>query len=65
MNSSTVKRARLREQFVHDAQEALHRMIETGEGYDLDDVREYFVKRAAWRKGVGPMPTPPAPVRSY
>ena len=63
MTSSTDQRARLREQFAQDAQEALHRMIETGEGYDLDDVRDYFAKRALWRKGVGPKPSRPAPVR--
>ena len=61
--AAAAERARLREQFVHDAQEALHRMIETGEGYDLDDVRDYFAKRAVWRKGAGPKPRRPAPVR--
>ena len=63
MTPSTGQRARLREQFVHDAQEALHRMIETGEGYALDDVRDYFAKRAVWRRGAGPKPSRPAPVR--
>lgn len=62
--AAAAERARLREQFVHDAQEALHRMIETGEGYDLDGVRDYFAKRATWRKGAGPKPRRPAPVRT-
>ena len=62
--AAAAERARLREQFVLDAQKALHQMIETGEGYDFDDVRDYFAKRTAWRKGAGPKPRRPAPVRT-
>lgn len=61
--AGATERVRLREQFVADAQEALHDMIENGREYDLADVREYFAKRDKWRKGAAPKPRHPAPVR--
>lgn len=62
--AEATERARLREQFVADAQEALHDMVENGREYDLADVREYFARRDKWRKGAGPKPRHPAPARS-
>jgi predicted transcriptional regulator len=52
-------RARLREQFQQDSLEALREVEDSGLAYDFDDVREYFVKRAAWRHGEGPEPQRP------
>ena len=52
--------ATLREQFSRDAQDALQHMQSTHQGYELDDVRDYFGKLAQYRKGKGPKPRRPA-----
>ena len=57
------ERARLREEFVAEAQEALHDMVEKGREYELDAVREYFAKRVAWRNGTRPKPRLPQQAR--
>lgn len=61
--AKATERARLREQFVSDAQEALQDMIENGREYDLADVREYFAQRDKWRNGDGSKPRRPTPAR--
>lgn len=61
--SDTAERARLREKFQTDSLEALRGMRETGKGYALESVREYFRKLALYRRGKGPKPRRPAPVK--
>ncbi len=39
-------RARLREQFTKDSEEALHEVRESGLAYHFEDVRAYFAARA-------------------
>ena len=49
-------RARQREQFQRDAQEALDEMQATGMGHDWEDVKAYFARMADYRAGRGPRP---------
>ena len=57
--AAATERAYLREQFQHDAQEALSEMNATGMGHALGDVRQYFAKLADFRNGKGPKPRRP------
>lgn len=57
--AAATERAYLREQFQHDAQEALNEMKATGMGHALGDVRQYFTKLADFRNGKGPKPRRP------
>jgi predicted transcriptional regulator len=62
--AEAAQRARLRQTFQVESLEALHEMRETGKGYELDSVREYFRKLASHRQGKGPKPRRPAPVKT-
>ena len=58
--SDAAERARLREQFTQDSQQALREVQDTGLSYEFDDVREYFAARA---RGENPPPPPLKPWR--
>lgn len=55
----TAQRARLRAQFLQDAQEAWEETERSGTAYYPEDVRAYFQAQAAWRRGEGPEPVQP------
>ena len=57
--AAATERAYLREQFQHDAQEALSEMNATGMGHAFGDVRQYFAKLADFRNGKGLKPRRP------
>lgn len=57
--AAATERVYLREQFKHDAQEALNEMKATGMGHALGDVRQYFARLADFRNGKGPKPRRP------
>ncbi|MBS0495826.1 MAG: ribbon-helix-helix protein, CopG family [Proteobacteria bacterium] len=54
--AEAAERARLREQFTEDGQQALQDMQASGLGHALDDVRSYFRQMAAYRAGRGERP---------
>jgi predicted transcriptional regulator len=55
----TAQRAKLRAQFLQDAQEAWEETERSGTAYYPEDVRAYFQAQAAWRRGEGPEPIQP------
>jgi predicted transcriptional regulator len=57
--AETTERARLRQQFQADALEAHAHMHQSGLGYALGDVRQYFEKMAQHRAGVAGKPRKP------
>ena len=57
--SAAAERANLRKQFQQDALDALAGMKQSGKGFELGEVRNYFAKLAAFREGQGSKPRKP------
>lgn len=59
--AEAAQRAKLREQFDHDTEDALLDVQTNGLGHDLADVKAYFAQMAQFRAGLAERPVPLVP----